>query len=98
MTQISAATTKTATLPEVLWKGEEYMPRSRQVAGGKGANRKRENLEECINREPFSTSGSLSFRQLHSVSPFSVFFAFFFWFWLGLLLTVARTPTTTLFH
>ncbi len=43
-------------------------------------------------------SRSSSFRQLHTFSPFSVLLAFLFWFWLGLLLTIARTPTTTLFQ
>ncbi len=43
----------------VLWRGEKYMPRSRQVAGGgigggKEADGKWEKTEESINREPFS--------------------------------------------
>ena len=31
-------------------------------------------------------------------SLFSKLLAFLFWFWLGLLLTIARTPTTTFFQ
>ena len=31
-------------------------------------------------------------------SPFPVLLAFLFWFWLGLLLTIACTPTTPLFQ
>ena len=43
----------------VVWRGEKYMPRSRQVAGGgkaggKEADGKWEKTEESINREPFS--------------------------------------------
>ena len=81
-----------------MWKGERYMPRSRQVAGGREADGKWEKTEKCINRELFSISRSSSSRQLHSVFPFSVLLAFLFRFWLGLLLTIARTPTTTLFQ
>ncbi len=52
-----------------MWKGEKYMLRSRQVAGGKEADEKQKNTEEYINREPFSASRSSSFRQVLNVFP-----------------------------
>ena len=43
-------------------------------------------------------SRSSSFRQLYTVFSLLCFVASQFWFWLGLLLTIARTPTTILFQ
>ncbi len=61
-----------------MWKGKKYMPRSRQVAGGKETDRKRENTGEYINREPFSAFRSSSFRQLHAVFSLLRFTHFLF--------------------
>lgn len=47
------------------------MPRTKQVAGGKKADGKLENTEECINREPFPASRSSFFEQLYTA--FSLF-------------------------
>ncbi len=69
------------------------------MAGDKKADRKRENTEECIHREPFFASRSSFFRQLHTVFLVLCFARFFL-----LVLTRlandhgAHNPTTTFFH
>ena len=67
------------------------MPRSTRVASGKEVDEKWENIEECINRELFSTSRSLFFRQLHTVYPFFCFARF-------LLLVLAQPATDYSVH